>query len=308
MMDNYKPKMVVGTTFEKLKNQKDCGNAWGDWDPEKFTVEDAAFGFIVMENGATIMLESSWALNIRNPKEAITMICGTEGGADMFDGLNINFVKNGRQCVLKPDLDAGGVAFYDGDGDEDPSVLEARAWLDAVINDREPRTKASQALVVTQILEAIYESAKTGKPIYLMNKQQLQRIDCMRDIEKVRRFFEGDRYAVEVTGVKIDEVDDCYSKCSLELDKRHYGAHGQVMGGVMFTLADFAFAVATNTSESFTATADSHISYLTSTKGKKLFAECRKVKEGRKLCFYEITITDDLGAKIAVISTTGFHI
>ena len=166
MMDNYKPKMVVGTTFEKLKNQKDCGNAWGDWDPKKFTVEDAAFGFIVMENGATIMLESSWALNIRNPKEAITMICGTEGGADMFDGLNINFIKNGRQCILKPDLTAGGVAFYDGDGDEDPSVLEARAWLDAVGNDHEPRTKASQALVVTQILEAIYESAKTGKPVY----------------------------------------------------------------------------------------------------------------------------------------------
>lgn len=166
MMDNYKPKMVVGTTFEKLKNQKDCGNAWGDWDPKKFTVEDAAFGFIVMENGATIMLESSWALNIRNPKEAITMICGTEGGADMFDGLNINFIKNGRQCILKPDLTAGGVAFYDGDGDEDPSVLEARAWLDAVVNDQEPRTKASQALVVTQILEAIYESAKTGKPVY----------------------------------------------------------------------------------------------------------------------------------------------
>lgn len=166
MMDNYKPKMVVGTTFEKLKNQKDCGNAWGDWDPKKFTVEDAAFGFIVMENGATIMLESSWALNIRNPKEAITMICGTEGGADMFDGLNINFIKNGRQCILKPDLTAGGVAFYDGDGDEDPSVLEARAWLDAVVNDHEPRTKASQALIVTQILEAIYESAKTGKPVY----------------------------------------------------------------------------------------------------------------------------------------------
>lgn len=166
MMDNYKPKMVVGTTFEKLKNQKDCGNAWGDWDPKKFTVEDAAFGFIVMENGATIMLESSWALNIRNPKEAITMICGTEGGADMFDGLNINFIKNGRQCILKPDLTADGVAFYDGDGDEDPSVLEARAWLDAVVNDHEPRTKACQALVVTQILEAIYESAKTGKPVY----------------------------------------------------------------------------------------------------------------------------------------------
>ena len=51
----------------------------------------------------------------------------------------------------------------------------------------------------------------------------------MRNIEDVRRFFDGDRYAVEVTGVKIDEIDDCYSKCSLELDERHYGAHGQVM-------------------------------------------------------------------------------
>ena len=167
MMDNYTPKMVVGTTFEKLKNQKNCGNAWGDWDPEKFTVEDAAFGFIVMENGATVMLESSWALNIRYPKEAITMICGTEGGADMFDGLDINFIKNGRQCILKPDLKAGGVAFYEGDADESPSVLEARAWIDAVVNDKEPPTKASQALVVTQILEAIYESAKTGKPVYI---------------------------------------------------------------------------------------------------------------------------------------------
>lgn len=166
MMNNYKPKMVVGTTFEKLKDQKDTGNSWGDWDPEKFTVEDAAFGFIVMENGATIVLESSWALNIRDPKEAITTVCGTLGGADMLDGLTVNFVKNGRQCLLKPDLSKGGVAFYDGDADEKPSVLEARAWLNAVINDTEPPTKASQALVVTQILEAIYESARTGKPVY----------------------------------------------------------------------------------------------------------------------------------------------
>ena len=125
----------------------------------------------------------------------------------------------------------------------------------------------------------------------------------MRNIEEVRRFFEGDRYAVEVTGIVIDEFDDCYRKCSLER-----GAHGQVMGGVMFTLADFAFAVATNSENSFTATADSHISYLSSSKGKKLFAECRKVKEGRRLCFYEIMITDDLGAEIAVISTTGMHL
>lgn len=130
----------------------------------------------------------------------------------------------------------------------------------------------------------------------------------MRDIEEVRRFFEGDRYAVDVTGIKIEAVDDCYSRCSLTLDERHRGAHGQVMGGVIFTLADFAFAVATNSPESFTATADSHISFLSSSRGDRLFAECRKLKEGKKLCFYEITITDDLNKEIAVVTATGCHI
>lgn len=130
----------------------------------------------------------------------------------------------------------------------------------------------------------------------------------MRDVEEVRRFFEGDRYAVDVTGIKIEAVDDCYSRCSLTLDERHRGAHGQVMGGVIFTLADFAFAVATNSPESFIATADSHISFLSSSRGDRLFAECKKLKEGKKLCFYEITITDDLNKEIAVVTATGCHI
>ena len=130
----------------------------------------------------------------------------------------------------------------------------------------------------------------------------------MENIEETRNFFSNDKFATEVTGITIDEVHDGFSRCSLEITEKHLGAHGQIMGGVIFTLADFAFAVATNSENSFTATADSHISYLSSSKGKKLFAECRKVKEGRRLCFYEIMITDDLGAEIAVISTTGMHI
>ena len=166
-MNNYKPKMVVGTTFEKLKQEKKSANAWGDWDPEKFTVEDSAFGFIVMENGATVILESSWALNIADPKEAITVLCGDKAGADMLDGgLRLNYVKHGRQVIEKPDFSAGGVAFFDGIS-QNPSDLEAAAWINAVITDTEPPTKASQALVVTQILEAIYESAKTGKPVFI---------------------------------------------------------------------------------------------------------------------------------------------
>lgn len=133
-------------------------------------------------------------------------------------------------------------------------------------------------------------------------------LNDMKNIEEARHFFAGDKYAVEVTGIEIDAVDECYSKCSLCLDERHRGAHGQIMGGVMFTLADFAFAVATNSPQSFTATANSSISYLSAAKGDKLFAECRKIKEGKRLCFYEIKITDDLETEVAVISTTGCHV
>jgi predicted dehydrogenase len=165
MMDNYKPKYAVGTTYHELADTKNAANPWGSWDPEKFTVEAAAFGFIVMENGATIILESSWALNTLQHKTDATTLCGTKAGADMMDGLRINGERFSRLYELKPDLSAGGAAFYDG-VKESPADREARLWIDAVINDKELVVKPEQALVVTQILEAIYESAKTGQPVY----------------------------------------------------------------------------------------------------------------------------------------------
>lgn len=164
-MDNYKVKSVMGNVYHKLGGKKDAANAWGPWDPEKFTVEDSAFGFITMENGATIILESSWALNSLDIDEAKTTLCGTEGGADMKDGLRINGEKLSRMYVTKPELGAGGVAFYGGKTESD-SDREARLWIDNIINDTEPLVKPEQALVVTEILEAIYESAKTGKPVF----------------------------------------------------------------------------------------------------------------------------------------------
>lgn len=165
VMNNYEPEMCVGRTFRKLVDQTQTANAWGDWDPEKFTVEDSAFAFVTMKNGAVINLESSWALNIADPKEATFAVCGTEGGLDTYDGLRVNYVKHNRQVIEKPDLHSGGVAFYDGDN-VSPKVLDQRKWINAVEGKGELCVKPEQALVVTQILEGIYESAKTGKPYY----------------------------------------------------------------------------------------------------------------------------------------------
>ena len=164
-MNNYEPKMVVGSVYKKLGDQRESGNAWGDWDPEEFTVEDSAFGYIVMKDGATIVLESAWALNSLDVDEAKTSLCGTKAGADMKGGLRINKVQYGKQVVENVNLEAGGVAFFDG-GAANPEDIEARMWIDAVKNDTDVVVKPEQAIVVTKILEAIYQSAREGKPVF----------------------------------------------------------------------------------------------------------------------------------------------
>ena len=171
MMDNYEPEMVVGTTYRKLADNENAANAWGSWDPKKFTVEDSAFGFIKMKNGATINLEASWALNTLLVNEAKTVLCGDKGGADMMgegkNCLRINGEKYGKTFIEVPDLAMGGAAFFDGEGGGEPQEIEARMWIDHVLDDSKPLiTKPEQAYVVTQILEAIYTSAATGKPVY----------------------------------------------------------------------------------------------------------------------------------------------
>ena len=163
IMDNYKPKYCVGTAYHALNSQTETGNIFGDWDPEKFTVEDCAFGFVVMENGATISVESAWAINMIDTPEASTILCGTKGGgAKMVNDVTINGIRQGRMYDYSPNLESGGVAFYDGGAGDDHCTREARQWYNAIINDTDPCVLPEQAYVVTRILEGIYTSAKTG--------------------------------------------------------------------------------------------------------------------------------------------------
>ncbi|MBP2643536.1 MAG: Gfo/Idh/MocA family oxidoreductase [Firmicutes bacterium] len=168
MMDNYKPKSVSGSVFHKMADKFE-GNVFGPWDPKTVEVEDSAFGFIKMENGATIFLEASWVLNTTDAKEAATTLCGTEAGAEIKSGmlmkpeLIINTAKYG-QLFEETITSAGGVAYFEGNS-ADPGELESRQWLESIINDTEPLVKPEQAFAVTQILEAIYKAHETGKTI-----------------------------------------------------------------------------------------------------------------------------------------------
>jgi predicted dehydrogenase len=169
MMNNYEPEYVVGTSYHKLGKKKNAANAWGPWDPKKYTVEDSAFGFIRFKNGATVVLESSWAINMVHAREARCILCGTEAGADMDDGLRINGERFSRLYVEKAEMQTGGVDFYDGASDN-PSDIEARLWIEAILKDKDPVVKPEQALMVTEILEAIYVSAETAKPVFFDSK------------------------------------------------------------------------------------------------------------------------------------------
>jgi acyl-CoA thioesterase len=125
-------------------------------------------------------------------------------------------------------------------------------------------------------------------------------------LEEAKSIFYGDKYASQVTGVEILDADVGYSKVALKLDERHMNAVGQVMGGVYFTIADYAFAIASNFKQNPTVTQTSQIAFLAPVKGDTIFAEAMKIRSGRTTCFYKIIITDSTGEQIAYVTTTGF--
>lgn len=130
----------------------------------------------------------------------------------------------------------------------------------------------------------------------------------MNELQNAREFFANDLYATEATGIVIEEVGENYAKCSLKLERKHQNAVGHVMGGVMFTMADFTFAVSTNRNGNITVSTVAQISHLASPKGSILYAESRLLKNGHRTCFYQVDISDDTGALIAVVSFTGTKI
>ena len=166
LMNNYEPEMVVGKTHKKLEHPE-AGNIWGDNGVSETALEEAACAFIRMKNGATIMLETSWALNTAEPvAEGSCVLCGSKAGLSIKNNkLTINKVELNRQVLTEVDTSAGGVAFYAG-AQNDSAFTEAYNWIQCIVEDTDPVVLPEQALVVSEILEAIYTSSQTGKAVY----------------------------------------------------------------------------------------------------------------------------------------------
>ena len=123
-----------------------------------------------------------------------------------------------------------------------------------------------------------------------------------------RETFKDDTYATEVTGITIDSAVDGTSVCSLDISEKHLNADNHVMGGVTFTIADIAFAVAANTGKLTTVSINSTISFLGVAKGKKLIAEGKTIKSGRSICTVSVDVRDELGTHVAHAVFTGMRV
>ena len=128
-----------------------------------------------------------------------------------------------------------------------------------------------------------------------------------KDIAEARSFFEGDRFAA-VNGMVIESLEDDRCVCSMEIRDDHKNAVGGVMGGVIFTLADFAFAVASNNMHRTTVAQQVSINFLSGTKGTRLIAEAVCRKSGKTTCVFNIDVKDDLGRDIAQCVGTGYKL
>ncbi len=125
--------------------------------------------------------------------------------------------------------------------------------------------------------------------------------------EELDAVFQNDRFATQAAGCRIVSGERGRAVCEMELADVHRNAMGNVMGGAIFTLADFALAIACNIGEEPTVSVDSSISFLRSTKGAKLTATAVCDKPGRHLGFYTVLVEDDLGKAIAKMTATCYR-
>lgn len=146
---------VSGSTYSYL------GKQLGQRQGKVFDVDDLAAAFIRFENGATFMMETSWASNTEKREDQWTQLFGVQGGA-LIRNLNEGYEFEAR--VFR-DVDGEVV----GEVPETPDPLETaqQHFCRAILNGTEPMATGEQGLNVMRILDAIYESARTGTEVRL---------------------------------------------------------------------------------------------------------------------------------------------
>ncbi len=163
LMGNPKPISVYAATFKNL-GKRDYLKTKVGWTPKNATpedisdVEDLAIALIRYDNGAVTQLETSY--DYHGESMAKKLIYGTKGGLDLTKGVKLFTETNGFMSDI--DVDIENYRFTKGMFD-----AEMNHFVDCIMNGTECVAKAEDGLVLMKILDAIYESARTGHEVII---------------------------------------------------------------------------------------------------------------------------------------------
>ncbi len=126
-------------------------------------------------------------------------------------------------------------------------------------------------------------------------------------VQEAEEYFKNDKFAYS-NGMSLVDLGEDFSVCRMDLDDRHLNANGGIMGGVIFTLADLAFAALSNNIHKPTVAQQVSINYLAAPKGKTLMAKADIIKSGRSSTIIQVAVSDESGQKVAIFTGTGFKL
>jgi len=152
-----KPVAASGKTWDMLGKNPALTNAWGDYDREKFTVEDMAVGLIRFDNGSVVVLESSFMANIEGDAFQ-TQLFGTKAGALVKgwgeDPIRI-WTEQDRQLLdIKP-ANVSNVASS--------HTAEVQAFVGAILEGKPSPVPGEHGMYLNAIFDSLYKSAETGR-------------------------------------------------------------------------------------------------------------------------------------------------
>ena len=133
------------------------------------------------------------------------------------------------------------------------------------------------------------------------------------NISRIKEFADKDQFA-KMTGTVIEAIGEDEIVCALDLGPSHLNAGGTVQGGAVFTLADFAFALACNAddlqadNDAISISQSSHIVFFRPAQGSRLVAKTICLQKGRKISVYRITVTDNSGQTVAEMIGNAYRV
>ena len=118
-------------------------------------------------------------------------------------------------------------------------------------------------------------------------------------MKTLQEFLQGDEF-VKHCGIELVSVAPGHAVARMAVQPRHFNAIGTVQGGAIFTLADYAFAAASNSHGTVAVGVNVGITYLKSVTSGVLTADAREVSLNPKLASYTVNVTDAAGILVAI--------